>query len=105
MNIHIVIQKLINTTHSDQPRELGDEKFSTLWKLIKDDHQVDAVVIDTDVHLAIAKLLRAQLYLQKNPQCLFLVGTTDMILSIGDYKLIGKRILLIKLILIKINAV
>lgn len=67
-----------------------DENFGSLWKAIKDDQPVGAVVIDTDLNLTTAKLIRAQLYL-KNPDCLFIIGTTDMILTIGGYKIIGKQ--------------
>lgn len=72
-----------------QPHQMGEEKFSSMWKTIKDDQPVEAVAIDTDVNLAVFKLIRAQLYLN-NPKCLFLVGTTDMLLSLGTVQLMGK---------------
>lgn len=68
---------------------MADEKFSSMWKSIKDDQPVGAVVIDTDVNLAASKLIRAQLYLMNNPECLFVVGTTDMLLTLGKTTLIG----------------
>lgn len=66
----------------------ADEKFTTVWRNIKDNQPVGAVVLDTDVNLLIAKLLRAELYL-KNPECIFVVGTTDMVLSLGYNTIMG----------------
>ena len=57
------------------------EHLSDLWKAIKDDQPVKAVVMDTDFNLTSAKLIRAELYL-KNPDCILIVGATDSVLPI-----------------------
>lgn len=66
-----------------------DEDFSALWRVVKDDEPVRAVALDTDFNLTTAKLIRAQLYLQQRPDCLFVVGTTDMMLTVGSNRIIG----------------
>lgn len=66
-----------------------DEHFPALWRVVKDDEPVRAVALDTDFNLTTAKLIRAQLYLQQCADCLFLVGTTDMMLSVGSARIIG----------------
>lgn len=67
-----------------------DEDFSALWRVVKDDEPVRAVALDTDFNLTTAKLIRAQLYLQQRPDdCLFIVGTTDMMLTVGAHRIIG----------------
>lgn len=65
------------------------EDFVSLWKAVKDDNPVKAVIIDSDFNVSSAKLIRAEIYL-KNPECLFIAGTTDMMLPITKgFKIIG----------------
>lgn len=79
-----------------------DENFPALWKVIKDDKLVKAVIMDTDFNLSSAKIIRAQIYLM-DPECLFLVGTTDSLLPISKTdKIIG---LSLKNCLYKINII
>lgn len=67
---------------------MGDGRFSSMWKFVKDDQPVEAVVVDTDADVDLRKLVRAQLYLT-NPECLFIVGATDMILDLGLARIMG----------------
>ncbi|KAG4078050.1 hypothetical protein HA402_002101 [Bradysia odoriphaga] len=65
------------------------EDFATLWKAVKDDNPVKAVIIDSDFNVSSTILIRAEIYL-KNPECLFIAGTTDMMLPITkSFKIIG----------------
>lgn len=53
------------------------------------DHQdpkVGAVVIDIDVNLSLAHLMKAKCYLEQNPNCLFIAGATDHIIPLGSSK-------------------
>lgn len=74
-----------------QPIPKSYEDFASFWKDVKDGQPVGAVLIDTDLSLNMAHLIRAQLYLN-NPDCLFIVGTTDMMLSLAGHQLIGNQI-------------
>lgn len=58
--------------------------------VVADNKPVKAVIMDTDFSLNSTQMIRAQLYL-RNPDCLFLVGTTDQMLPTGQgFKIIGK---------------
>lgn len=62
------------------PTEPIEESIPALWRAIKDDQPVRAVVIDWDFNLSMKQLHRAQLYL-RNPECLFVALSTDMYLG------------------------
>lgn len=73
-----------------QPREMVAEEFTALWRAVNDNQPVGAVALDTDFNLTTAKLIRAQQYLQRpGGECLFVVGTTDMMLTVGRSSIIG----------------
>lgn len=72
----------------DGPHHMIDD-FVSLWKAVKDDNPVKAVIIDSDFNVSSTILIRAEIYL-KNPECLFIAGTTDMMLPITKgFKIIG----------------
>lgn len=72
----------------DGPHEQYED-FGALWKAVKDDEPVKAVIIDADFNVSSTKLIRAEIYL-KNPECLFIAGTTDMMVPISQsFKIIG----------------
>lgn len=65
------------------------EDFVALWKAVKDDNPVKAVIVDTDLNVSSPKLIRAEIYL-KNPECLFIAGTTDMMLPVSKgFNIVG----------------
>lgn len=72
----------------DGPHHLIED-FVSLWKAVKDDNPVKAVIIDSDFNVSSTILIRAEIYL-KNPECLFIAGTTDMMLPVTKgFKIIG----------------
>lgn len=46
--------------------------------------RVGAVVMDIDVNISLAHLMKAKCYLERNPHCLLIVGATDKIVPLGD---------------------
>lgn len=46
--------------------------------------KVGAVVIDIDVNLSLANLMKAKCYLERNPDCLFIAGATDYIIPLDS---------------------
>lgn len=73
----------------DGPYQPIEDSFVALWKAVKDDNPVKAVIIDTDFNVSSTTLIRAEIYL-KNPECIFIAGTTDMMLPVTKgFKIIG----------------
>ncbi|XP_062547734.1 uncharacterized protein LOC134213123 [Armigeres subalbatus] len=71
----------------DQPLE---ESFKKIIATVHDRAPVKAVVIDVDFNINYPKLLRAELYLKNDPDCLFIAGATDKVLHARkDFNLIG----------------
>lgn len=62
-----------------------------LYKLIKDEKPVKAVICEVDFNLSWAKLVRAQQYLM-NPDCLFIVGATDLLVWVHGNPILGYRL-------------
>lgn len=51
-------------------------------KNVFDKKSVQAVIIDADMNLSYAKLVKAELYLKYQPDCLFIKGATDKFLPV-----------------------
>lgn len=49
-----------------------------------DSPRVGAVVMDIDVNISLAHLMKAKCYLERNPDCILIVGATDYIVPLGD---------------------
>lgn len=68
--------------------KVGDN-FSKYFKLINDGKSVKCVIVDTDLDCSVLTLARAEMYL-KDPECIFIAGSTDMMLPVGDnFSIIG----------------
>ncbi|KXJ83699.1 hypothetical protein RP20_CCG003128 [Aedes albopictus] len=46
--------------------------------------RVGAVVVDIDVNVSLAHLMKAKCYLDRNPDCMLLVGATDYVIPLGE---------------------
>lgn len=46
--------------------------------------RVGAVVVDIDVNISLAHLMKAKCYLERNPDCMLLVGATDYVIPLGE---------------------
>ncbi|XP_053698065.1 uncharacterized protein LOC128745103 [Sabethes cyaneus] len=64
----------------DGPSDPLEESFKKIVATINDHAPVRAVVIDTDFNINYPKLLRAELYLKNDPDCLLIAGATDKLL-------------------------
>ncbi|XP_049541846.1 uncharacterized protein LOC125955054 [Anopheles darlingi] len=74
----------------DGPNEPVTESIAVVAPIISDKQPVKAVIVDFDYNCNNIKLLRAQLYLQSNPDCWFIAGAMDKILPVGPaMRLIG----------------
>lgn len=49
-----------------------------------DNTKVGAVVMDIDVNICLAQLMKAKCYLQQNPSCVLIAGATDYIIPLGS---------------------
>ncbi|XP_017156457.1 pyridoxal phosphate phosphatase [Drosophila miranda] len=67
----------------DGPNEFIEESYQSLAKTIFDRQPVRAVIIDVDFNLTSPKLLRAHMYLMRNPECLLIGGATDRLLPVA----------------------
>ncbi|XP_011185162.1 uncharacterized protein LOC105213793 isoform X2 [Zeugodacus cucurbitae] len=56
---------------------------------INSDDPVAAVIIDVDFNLTAPKLMRAHGYLRNNPECLFIGGAADTLITLGGNDVIG----------------
>lgn len=63
--------------------------MSELARSLFDNQPVKAVVMDVDFNLSAVKLMKAHLYLKKDPTCLLIGGAADPLLSFGKHELIG----------------
>lgn len=72
----------------DGPNRMLDETIQDLAVNIFCNEPVKAVIIDVDFNLSVAKVMRAHRYL-KNPNCLFLGGAADIVISLGTRDVIG----------------
>ncbi|XP_035784377.1 phosphoglycolate phosphatase 2-like [Anopheles albimanus] len=74
----------------DGPDEPVTESIAAVAPIIADKQPVKAVIVDFDFNCNNIKLLRAQLYLQSNPDCWFIAGAMDRVLPVGPaMRLIG----------------
>ncbi|XP_055523538.1 uncharacterized protein LOC129717571 [Wyeomyia smithii] len=64
----------------DGPNDPLEESFKKIVATINDHAPVRAVVLDTDFNINYPKLLRAELYLKNDPDCLLIAGATDKLL-------------------------
>uniref|UniRef100_A0A034VM13 Pyridoxal phosphate phosphatase n=1 Tax=Bactrocera dorsalis TaxID=27457 RepID=A0A034VM13_BACDO len=65
------------------------ETLDDLRAVINSDDPVKAVIIDVDFNLTASKLMRAHGYLKNNPECLFIGGAADTLITIGGKDVIG----------------
>ena len=65
-----------------KPNEIIKESYTELAKHIFDKEAVDAVVVDIDLNVSGPKIIRAQMYLTKNPESILIIGATDMLLPV-----------------------
>lgn len=49
-----------------------------------DSPRVGAVVLDIDVNISLAHLMKVKCYLERNPDCILIAGATDYIVPLGD---------------------
>ncbi|XP_012161137.1 phosphoglycolate phosphatase 2 isoform X2 [Ceratitis capitata] len=56
---------------------------------IYSDDPVKAVIIDVDFNLSASKLMRAHCHLKNNPDCLFIAGAADTLISLDGKDVIG----------------
>lgn len=54
------------------------------------DAPVKAVIIDVDFNLTASKLMRAHGHLRNNPECLFIGGAADTLITFDGKDIIGK---------------
>lgn len=74
----------------DGPDDPLEESFKKIISTIHDHAPVRAVVVDVDFNINYPKLLRAELYLKNDPDCLLIGGATDKVLHAKrDFNLIG----------------
>lgn len=74
----------------DGPDDPLEESFKKIISTIHDRAPVRAVVVDVDFNINYPKLLRAELYLKNDPECLLIAGATDKVLHAKrDFNLIG----------------
>ncbi|XP_050096145.1 uncharacterized protein LOC126578020 [Anopheles aquasalis] len=67
----------------DGPDEPVTESVAIVAPIIADKQPVKAVIVDFDFNCNNIKLMRAQLYLQSDADCLFVAGAMDKILPVG----------------------
>lgn len=63
--------------------------MTDLARNLFDNHPVKAIVMDVDFNLSAVKLMKAHLYLKKDPSCLLIGGAADPLLCFGKHELIG----------------
>ncbi|XP_055615784.1 uncharacterized protein LOC129761948 [Toxorhynchites rutilus septentrionalis] len=74
----------------DGPTDPVEESFKKILATVNDKAPVKAVIVDVDFNLNYPKLLRAELYLKGNPECLLIAGATDKLLHVKhDFKVMG----------------
>ncbi|XP_065083324.1 uncharacterized protein LOC135705502 [Ochlerotatus camptorhynchus] len=74
----------------DGPDDPLEESFKKIIATIHDRAPVRAVVVDVDFNINYPKLMRAELYLKNDPDCLLIAGATDKVLHAKrDFNLIG----------------
>ncbi|XP_058819557.1 uncharacterized protein LOC131682228 [Topomyia yanbarensis] len=74
----------------DGPSDPLEESFKKIIATVHDRSPVRAVIVDVDFNLNYPKLLRAELYLKNDPNCLLIAGATDKLLHAKrDFDLIG----------------
>ncbi|XP_055609076.1 uncharacterized protein LOC129756280 isoform X2 [Uranotaenia lowii] len=66
------------------PAEPMSESFHVILPATRDKQPVKAVIIDSDVNVNNLKLMRAEAYLKRDPDCLFLAGATDYEIAVGN---------------------
>ncbi|XP_065082678.1 uncharacterized protein LOC135705049 [Ochlerotatus camptorhynchus] len=64
------------------PTEPMPEALRLIIPVIHDKKPVKAVIVDYDFNCSHTKLLRAELYLKTNPECMLIAGATDRSISI-----------------------
>lgn len=57
--------------------------FSEYFQPSETEPKVGAVLVDLDVNVSLAHLMKAKCYLERNPACLLLAGATDYIVPLG----------------------
>ena len=67
----------------DGPHDPVPESFRKFLEIINDKEPAKAVVIDTDLNCSYPKLARAQLYLEKDPDCKLIIGASDCLLPVS----------------------
>ncbi|XP_054730180.1 chronophin [Anastrepha obliqua] len=65
------------------------ESLDDLRAAIYSDDPVKAVIIDVDFNLSASKLMRAHWHLKKNPECLFIGGAADTLITLDGKDVIG----------------
>ncbi|XP_058443664.1 uncharacterized protein LOC131425635 [Malaya genurostris] len=74
----------------DGPSDPVEESFKKIIATVHDRSPVRAVIVDVDFNANYPKLLRAELYLKNDPNCLLIAGATDKLLHAKrDFDLIG----------------
>ncbi|XP_055585599.1 uncharacterized protein LOC129738419 [Uranotaenia lowii] len=66
----------------DGPTEPMEESFRKIIATVNDKAPVGAVIIDVDFNMNYPKLMRAEFYLKRDPNCLLLAGATDRALHV-----------------------
>nr|XP_036222442.1 phosphoglycolate phosphatase 2 isoform X1 [Bactrocera oleae] len=65
------------------------ETLEDLRAVTNSDDPVKAVIIDVDFNLTASKLMRAHGHLKSNPECLFIGGAADTLITFGGKDVIG----------------
>lgn len=58
--------------------------YTTFFNESHNGPRVGAVVIDIDVNISLAHLMKAKCYLERNSDCMLLVGATDYVIPLGE---------------------
>jgi farnesyl diphosphate phosphatase len=72
-----------------QPEQPVEESIHKVVSVVYDKEPVKCVVIDMDFNVNYCKLTRAGIYLQTNPEMLFIAGATDPALIVHSIALMG----------------
>lgn len=68
---------------TDGPHDPLEESFKKIIATVNDRAPVRAVIVDVDFNVNYPKLLRAEFYLKRDPECLLIAGATDKVLNVG----------------------
>ncbi|XP_055371380.1 uncharacterized protein LOC129605563 [Condylostylus longicornis] len=73
----------------EEPNYAEEESFIGFLQYISVKEKVSAVILHGYWNVSATNLVRAQVYLSENPECLFITGASDMFLKFRDKNILG----------------